>query len=103
MTVFSRLSLPFLVALSLSFGAGCFSTRAAAHEPLLCEIDNGRWCSPCTGPDCAEGDTGWLCCSGGVCVPVATFDECKLGICGWCKSYTESTTPAGNTVAVCHD
>ncbi len=73
------------------------------HEPQLCALDGGRWCSECTGDECADGSSGWLCCSGGVCVAVNFYADCTIGVCGWCNNYTESQDNAGNTIASCHD
>jgi hypothetical protein len=72
-------------------------------QPQLCDIDGGRWCTDCTGPQCTEGKSGWLCCSNGICVAVAVYGDCKGGVAGWCNNYTETTTAAGNVIAQCHD
>jgi hypothetical protein len=99
--VLSRL----LSAFSLAFVVSLISCSSAAQapQPQLCDIDGGRWCVDCTGGQCAEGKEGWLCCSEGFCVAVAVYGDCTTGVCGWCNNYTETTTPAGNVVAVCHD
>lgn len=73
------------------------------HEPQLCELDGGRWCSECEGDECADGSSGWLCCSGDVCVAVNFYADCTIGVCGWCNDYTESLDKKGNTIAACHD
>lgn len=81
----------------------CSSFASTTPQPQLCDIDGGRWCTDCTGSECAEGKSGWLCCNNGICVAVAVYGDCKGGVAGWCNNYTESTTPAGNVVAQCHD
>lgn len=68
--------------------------------PWLCDLDGGRWCVAC--PDCAQGNSGPLCCVSGYCVEW-TGSHCS-GVLGWCFDYTTKPDPAtGITVAECHD
>lgn len=102
----STLVLSLFVSFASAFVAGCGLVRAdpsTEPSPQLCDLDGGRWCSECVGAECTEGSAGWLCCSGGVCVPVNEYADCTLGVCGWCNDYSTETTPNGNTVATCHD
>lgn len=95
----------------LLLGFGCSGRRATAADtqhpkPWLCDLDGGRYCQPCGGTNCPHGDSGWLCCSGGICVAVATAGECAGGVVGWCKNYTTSQTCNGGyctETAICHD
>ena len=103
---------------SLLFG-GCAPTHAATQQPpttaatpaglptgapWLCDQDGGRWCFPCA--TCPQGDSGFLCCSGGACLPNVAQNDCP-GIWGWCSDYTtsKSCTEDGYCVdkAECHD
>lgn len=69
--------------------------------PWLCSIDGGRWCDPCTGTGCPQGDSGALCCAGNACV-VWSGGTCS-GVLGWCTNYTTKESPTGITEAFCHD
>lgn len=76
---------------------------AATPQPWLCDLEGGRWCHGCgTGP-CPQGKSGWLCCVGDICVAIKVASDCTTGVWGWCNNYTETTSPAGNTTATCHD
>lgn len=78
-------------------------TPAATPQPWLCDLEGGRWCHGCgTGP-CPQGKSGWLCCIGDICVAIKVASDCTTGVWGWCNNYTETTSPAGNTTATCHD
>jgi hypothetical protein len=101
-----------LGALALGLFFGCSPnghTSSPAPQPDLCDLDGGRWCTPCGRPgqvQCPvepQKDSGWLCCSGGVCIAVPLAGDCTTGTVGWCTNYTTSTTPAGNKVSTCHD
>ena len=78
-------------------------TASASPSPNLCDIDEGRLCSPCGyagGPQCpTQTSSGWLCCIGGVCVATAVND-CEGGVLGWCDNYTEDEASGA---ATCHD
>jgi hypothetical protein len=92
--------------LLLTLALACTRANATTThpEPDLCTIDGGRWCVTCSGSSCQPGgDSGWLCCSGGVCVPVTNADECTSGVVGWCSDYYEKQTVTGSTVAICED
>jgi hypothetical protein len=65
--------------------------------PLLCSLDNGKWCH-----ECPQGSAGPLCCAGETCVP---WDAAGLGCDGvvaWCNNYTLAEGPKA-TVATCVD
>jgi hypothetical protein len=82
---------------------------ASTPEPNLCDIAGGRYCMSCGDPDdassppCVGEDEGWLCCSGGVCVVVATYDAECSGDVGWCANYFTETLRNGVEVAYCED
>lgn len=70
----------------------------------LCSLEDGRWCTACGAegePACPQGDSGALCCQGGVCV-VWTGGDCS-GDLGWCSNYTTETGPSGIEEATCWD
>jgi hypothetical protein len=100
--------LAFALTCGLALGIGCSPRRAVTQtpEPDLCSLDGGKWCRPCESGSCPVGSSGWLCCSGGYCVAVATTSECNATI-GWCSNYTtqQQCNNAGYcvTTAVCHD
>jgi hypothetical protein len=85
-----------------------FAKPASGPEPNLCDLLEGRYCMLCGEsellPPCLpESDEGWLCCSGGVCVEVASFDEDCSGDVGWCSDYFTETLANGIDIAVCQD
>lgn len=101
----------FALALGSTLGSTSACTRAHAAppsppgEPDLCELDGGRWCHACESLNsCGEQtDEGWLCCSGGFCVAVATVGDCDTGTVGWCSNYITETTRSGQEIAWCQD
>lgn len=96
-----------LVACSTASASSPPATPAAeTPEPNLCSLDGGRWCFPCGdgASECdPQNDSGWLCCANNVCVEVDTYDECELGVGGWCSDYSTETLRNGVEVAVCED
>lgn len=98
------------VATTAMLGMSCAgrTTSQPSPEPKLCDLEDGKWCEPCDGNQCEQASkSGWLCCSGTVCVAVQTIDECGGGTVGWCQNYTEQQQCNENgwctDVATCHD
>lgn len=99
-------TLAFAMTFAVAALVGASASADDPTKPNLCDLAGGRYCHTCgdsASPPCIGEDSGWLCCSGGVCVAVATYDAECSGEVGWCSNYFTSTLPNGVEVAYCED